>query len=154
MTLWKLCPWEIPIFPDGKKWKYQLLLGITGVFPSCIFSDIKYKIQRSFMSSLNVSITSFYYRSFSPTFTQEDQFYIAQKGFDTASPAAPIQLSPHGPGAAPELLTNHWHCCWILLIIALTSIPVPGLEQGMLVSSLFWLKTSSSRSQKAEVICY
>lgn len=57
--------------------KHQLLLLLTTGFLSCIFSGIKQKIQRSCTSSLNVSITSLYYRPFSLTFALEAQLYIA-----------------------------------------------------------------------------
>lgn len=83
-----------------------------------------------FMSSLNVRITSFYYRSFSQGFSLEDQCYTAQKGFGSASSAALIQLNEE-PG----------HCCSILPILVPNSIPVILLEEGMLVSSIFLAET-------------
>lgn len=79
-----------------------------------------------FMSSLNVRITSVYYRSFSPGFSLEDQCYTAQKGFDCA------------PRHCQQLSEEPRHCCSILPFLVPNSIPVILLEQGMLVSSLFW----------------
>lgn len=95
--------------------KYQLLLGVTAAFPSCIFSHVKYMTQWSFMSSLNVRITPFYYRSFSPGFSLEDQCYTAQKGFGSVSSAALTQLSFKALSAtqwrAWTLLLNSAHSC-------------------------------------------
>lgn len=120
--------------------KYQPLLGVTAVFPSCTFSHIKYKIQWSFMSSLKVSITSFYYKPF-PSYTGRS--VLQSFGPPRASSAAAIQLSPHGTGTAPTLLPNHQqlnreggHGHRTLPTAVPHSITVTVLQQGTLVSFL------------------
>lgn len=128
--------------------KDQLLLGVTVLFPSCVFSDIRYRIQWSFTSSPNVSIASFYYRAFSPALTLQDQFYTAlglRKALalmhapsEPSSTIAPrYRTSTRGTGPAPELLTSHrqlsgeaGHCCWILSPLALNSHHSYGVRAG------------------------
>lgn len=135
-------PEKFLFFPHGKK-QVSASAWSDSRFSQLHILTCKIYDPMIFMSSLNVRITSFHYRSLSPDFSLEDQCYTAQKSFDSASSHSCT------PGHPKQLNEEPGHCCSILPIIVPNPIPVILLEEDMLVSSLFQLKTSSSASQKA-----